>query len=193
MSYRPITDLWILARAKLKPNPDGSKNTYYGAYLGGFPERARALLGVTINDPVLHVCGGKAKLYPHKNGFGPKDRTLDIDPALDPDYLRDAREPLPLLLEHWDCQLPVPWSAILADPPYSEDDAAKYNCGASVYPKPNQLLKNCIDAVRVGGRVGIIHYILPSPPKNARFVACVGVICGFNNRMRCYSVFERTE
>jgi len=29
MSYRPITDMWFLARAKLK---DGRK--YYGAYLG---------------------------------------------------------------------------------------------------------------------------------------------------------------
>ena len=40
MSYRPITDFWFLARAKLK----GGKK-YYGAYLGGFPERARVLLG----------------------------------------------------------------------------------------------------------------------------------------------------
>jgi hypothetical protein len=44
-NYRPITDTWILERAKLK---GGQK--YYGAYLGGFPERARALLGVTINQ-----------------------------------------------------------------------------------------------------------------------------------------------
>jgi len=53
MSYRPITDIWFLARAKLKGGVE-----YYGAYLGGFPERARALLGATINEPVLHVCGG---------------------------------------------------------------------------------------------------------------------------------------
>ena len=86
-----------------------------------------------------------------------------------------------------------PWPAILADPPYSEKDAESYAPGAAAYPKPNLLLKNCIDAVRVGGRVGIIHYILPSPPKNAHFVACVGVVCGYNNRMRCYSVFERTS
>ena len=60
MTYRPITDTWILTRAKLKRG-----HTFYGAYPGGFPERARALLGVTINDPVLHVCGGKIKYYPY--------------------------------------------------------------------------------------------------------------------------------
>ena len=36
MSYRPITDFWFLARAKLK----GGKK-YYGAYLGGFNNRIR--------------------------------------------------------------------------------------------------------------------------------------------------------
>lgn len=71
MSYRPITDVWFLARAKLK----GGKK-YYGAYLGGFPERARALLGCRLNDPVLHVCGGCARDYPYRRGFGPNDRTL---------------------------------------------------------------------------------------------------------------------
>lgn len=184
MNYRPITDVWFLARAKLK---GGEK--YYGAYLGGFPERARALLGVTINDPVLHVCGGKAKLYPYKNGFGPNDKTLDLDPELKPDFLQDARDPLPKFADdslgstHY-------WGAILIDPPYSEKDAEEYAPGPAAYPKPNLLLKNALAAVRPGRRVGIIHYMLPAP-RGARFVAAVMVLCGFNNRARVYSVFER--
>jgi hypothetical protein len=39
--------------------------------------------------------------------------------------------------------------------------------------------------------VGIIHYMAAKPPKNAKFVAAVGVICGFNNRVRVFSVFEK--
>lgn len=182
MSYRPITDMWFLARAKLK---DGRK--YYGAYLGGFPERARALLGVTIEEPVLHVCGGMARHYPYRRGFGPLDMTLDLDPATEPHFLRDAREPLPVFPHGRSDK----WPAILIDPPYSEADAAHYVPGAAKYPSPNLLLKNALAAVRPGGRVGIIHYLLPSPPKEAIFVAAVGVICGFNNRIRIYSVFER--
>lgn len=177
MSYRPITDMWILARAKLK----GGKK-YYGAYLGGFPERARALLGVSINDPVLHVCGGMAKHYPYRGGFGPYDKTLDLDPATEPDYLQDARDPLPL-----------DFKAILADPPYSLEDAANYTVGEAAYPKPNAILRNMLLASWPGNRVGMIHYILPSPPKDipTKFIAAVGVICGFNNRIRIYSVFEK--
>jgi hypothetical protein len=180
--------MWILARAKLK---GGQK--YYGAYLGGFPERARALLGCKITDPVLHVCGGLAKLYPYKRGFGPNDKTLDLDPRCEPDFLQDARLP-------WDNTLPlspsgsgarVPWAGILIDPPYSEVDAAHYAVGSDVYPKPNKLIENAFAVLPPGGRVGIIHYIIPSPPPDAIFVAVVGVMCGFNNRLRAFSVFEK--
>lgn len=175
MSYRPITDMWILARAKLK---GGEK--YYGAYLGGFPERARALLGVSIYDPVLHVCGGRAKLYPYKRGFGPNDKTLDIRPEVEPDFLQDARQPLPL-----------GFKAHLIDPPYSEKDAENY-ATENAYPTPNELIRNSLATLEPGQRVGIIHYILPQPPKDkAVFVACVGIICGFNNRIRVLSVFEK--
>lgn len=185
-SYHPIHDIWILARAKLK---NGEK--YYGAYLGGFPERARALLGVTINDSVLHVCSGKAKSYPYKRAFGPNDKTLDLDDTLEPDFIHDAREPLPT-----PPFITAPdelWPAILADPPYTEQDAESYKPGRAAFPKPNLLLKNCIDAVRIGGRVGMIGYIWPSPPKNAISVAAIGVLCGFNNRIRIYAVYERTH
>jgi hypothetical protein len=77
------------------------------------------------------------------------------------------------------------------DPPYSEGDAEHYMPGADKYPKPNQLLRHALEVLPPGGRVGLIHYILPSPPKGVKFVAAVGVMCGFNNRIRVYSVFEK--
>lgn len=186
MNYRPITDMWILARPKV---------SYYGAYPNGFLERARALLGVTPFDPVLHVCGGCAKLYPAKGrGFGFNDRTLDLDNDLAPDYHQSADEPLPLLhLNTGTGAMGVEWDALIADPPYTLDDAEKYAPGREDFPSANRILRNMLAVVRRGGRVGMLHYILPQPPKvGAKFVACVGVIVGFNNRMRCFSVFERT-
>jgi hypothetical protein len=177
VSYRPITDVWFLARAKLK-----NERKYYGAYLGGFPERARALLSARLDEPVLHVCGGLARYYPYEGGFGPQDKTLDLDPNVEPDFLRDAREPFP-----------QGFRAYLCDPPYSETEAENYTVGSSVYPTPNQLVRNGIDALPLHGRVGIIHYILPKCPSNAKFIAAIGVLCGFNNRIRIYSVFEKVK
>jgi hypothetical protein len=178
--YRPITDMWILARPKVK---------YYGAYPNGFLERARALLGVTPYDAVLHVCGGRAKEYPAKpRGFGPHDHTLDLDAALTPDYVQSAEEPLPL---H---PTGAKWTALIADPPYTEVDAEQYAPGKAEFPSANTILRNMLSVVRTGGRVGMLHYVLPQPPRaGVRFVACVGVIVGFNNRMRCFSVFERED
>lgn len=187
MSYRPITDLWFLARAKLKPNEDGSKRTYYGAYLGGFPERARVLIGCPITVPMLHVCGGMAKHYPYAGGFGVADETLDLNPACNPTHLQDARDALPRCKYHSMGY----WPGILIDPPYSPEDARHYSCGEAVYPKPNELVANAMNSLEIGARVGIIHYQIPGCPKNAKFVACVGVVCGFNNRIRAFSVFER--
>lgn len=188
MSYRPITDFWFLARAKLK---GGRK--FYGAYLGGFPERARVLIGASLNDPVLHVCGGMSRHYPYARGFGPLDETLDLDPNTEPDFLQSATDRIPIhtkrISERNDKGRE--WGGILIDPPYSPEDAEKYVPGRSAYPSPSKLVEVAIEALGIGKKVGIIHYALPRCPKNGKFVACVGVACGFNNRIRCFSVFER--
>jgi hypothetical protein len=177
VSYRPITDVWILARSKTK---------YYGAYPAGFLHRARALLGVSPNEPILHVCSGKVREYPFR-GVGEFDKTLDIDASLNPDYVQDARKPFPT---------PMPWlrwAAVLIDRPYTEEDADKYACGRAVLPTANELVRNGIEAVRPGGKVGILDYLWPQPPKNAREVAVIAVGTGRNARARWFTVFERVS
>ena len=178
MTYRPITDTWFLARPKVK---------YYGAYPNGFLERARALLGVSRTDQVLHVCGGMAKRYPAWTKLCPNDMTMDLDPVTSPDFLRDVTDALwPI----WGEREPG-WPAMLCDPPYTVDDAKHYAPGVAVFPSANVLLRSALAHVRPGGRVGMLHYLLPSPPRDAKFVAAVAVLVGYNNRIRCYSVFER--
>jgi hypothetical protein len=182
--YRPITDVWILGRPKVK---------YYGAYPAGFLSRARALLGVDRFDPVLHVCSGKIREYKcgpsctpgHWHGLGQLDKTLDLDPACQPDFLRDARDTLPQEPHN------VYWRAILIDRPYTESDASHYVPGADKFPDINSLLKRAVAAVEIGGKVGVLDYVWPMPPKNAREVALVAVGTGRNNRARWFTVFER--
>lgn len=194
MSYRPICDTWLLARSKVK---------YYGAYPAGSLIRMRDLLGVGISDAVLHVCSGHIRSYPYK-GLGKNDLLLDLDPKTRPDFLQDAREPFPIPPGE------DKYDAILCDPPYSPEDALKYDVGKKALesltrsrkltaevvklPSPRRLLLNGLDAVKVGGRVGILHYVAPRMPRDrARFVALVTVFIGFENRPRLYSVYERTK
>lgn len=188
MSYRPICDVWILARPKVK---------YYGAYPNGFLERALPMIGASDQDEVLHLCGGRTKDYPNKR-LVQRARTVDADPATEPDYLVDVsgrgtewlyRATHPRALD----AVPRPdggWHAVLIDPPYTDADHAKY-ASKTALPQANHLLRLALDLVKPSGRVGVLHYVWPQPPKTARSIACIGVVSGFNNRMRCFSVFER--
>jgi len=178
VNYRPITDVWILARPKVK---------YWGAFPAGFLGRARDLLGVGIDDPVLHVCGGRVRDYPYR-GFGPDDCTLDLDKSLKPDFLADANDPLPLYRNDDHDYGRQEWGAVLIDRPYTLEDADHYKPGAMSMPDINKVLAN---ALKVAPRVGVLDYFIPRPPKGTRFVACVGVIVGFGNRGRFFTVFER--
>jgi hypothetical protein len=58
-------------------------------------------------------------------------------------------------------------------------------------PTPNKLLRSALKVVRVGGKVGLLHYMWPQPPASAIEVAVVAVGTGRNNRARWFTVFER--
>lgn len=189
MSYRPITDVWILARPKVK---------YYGAYPGGFLERAKPLIGCGRKGAkVLHVCGGHASLYPYDKdflGWGINDATMDIDPETKPTFVGNAT-----VHGDWPIQ---DFDGIICDPPYTQEDAKQYRIPN--FPEPNKILKFALRTVPVGGMVGMLHYIVPQPPTRkdpitgeviqlAKFIACIGIFVGYNNRMRAFSVFQRRE
>lgn len=180
MSYRPICDVWILARPKVK---------YYGAYPSGFLGRARDLLGAHhLHDQVLHVCSGEVKDYPWR-GLGPLDRFVDIDPSLNPDFCCDLREPLK---PDWNTQgVGGFYNYILVDPPYTPEEAANYNCGSECCPTARQALHNCWPVLAPGGKIGILHRKVPRPPKEAHFVALAAVFMGYDNDARWFSVFEK--
>lgn len=197
MSYRPICDFWYLARSKVR---------YYGAYPAGFLERARALMGVGEESSILHVCGGKVREYPYARGCGPRDLTLDLDPNMRPDFLQDARDPytftfadvMDRLHESKYDRASSPgadrwlFDGVMADPPYTDEDADKYAPGRRVLPTPGRLLRNGLDTVKPGGRVGILAYTAPRPPSKAiKLVATAAVVTGFDNRIRIFSVYER--
>lgn len=178
MSYRPITDVWLLTRPKVK---------YHGAYPSGFLHRARQLLGVKADDAVLHVCAGMIRAYPYR-GLGLNDKTLDLDPALSPDFLQDARDPLPLR-----DITGQPWDAVLIDRPYTEADAEAYEPGAEAMPELGALTRRALGSVVSGGRVGVLDYQWPHPGKAGREVAVVAVGTGRNGRARWFTVFERLD
>jgi hypothetical protein len=174
-AYTPFTDTWWCCRSWLK---------YYGAYPRGFLRKARELVlaGQPFDAPILHVCSGRVRDY-QTRGFGPNDCTFDLDPSLNPDFVADARDPAAYNHERW--------AAILADPPYTAEDADKYAPSSVALPSPYVIVRNAIAALEPGRRAGILHYFSPQAPKGSKFVACVTVLTGFNNRARLLSVYEK--
>jgi len=176
MTYRPVTDVGLFAHPKVK---------YYGAFLNGSLERMRLPLGAQIQDPVLFVCGGKVREYPCA-GFGPNDKTVDINPRLNPDYVMDVRHRLP--------KKRGGWRAMIVDSPWSKEQARNYGTEEQ-YPRPGPLLKLCLEHTRPGGRVGILHWLMPSPPKEVhgcriKLVFALPMAL-YNKTWRGYVVFEK--
>lgn len=191
MSYRPITDIWYCVRPKRAEGSD-----YYGTYPAGFLERARVLLCANLTDPVLHVCGGRAHLYPYFGGYGPNDARLDLNRLVKPEYVGDVRKAEDYPTEHaLLTKLLVAWRAMLADPPYSEQDATHWPAGSGAYPKPRLILRNMLSAVEPGCKVGILHYGSPRPPTDipTRFIAKITIAMPFDNKDRTFSVYEKLD
>jgi len=188
MSYRPMTDVWILARSKVK---------YYGAYPAGFLQRARDLIGCRYDDPVLHVCSGQVRAYPH-SGVGRYDMLMDIDPGQDPDIIGDANtlgdyqravQQANFLLSGDDDH---PFQGVLADPPYTPADAERYKITES-FPTADAIVAHSLSILPIGGRVGILSLSWPRYPKAiSRQVAVIAVYVGNGNLGRTFAVYERT-
>lgn len=143
---------------------------------GGYPQRFLQLayhtLGVTDPSRVLHLCSGSVRA----------GVTVDIRPEVGPQIVADCRAvPLPAESQTW----------IMADPPYAESYAENlYGTGKS-YPKPGEILRESSRLLAVGGRVGILHFIVPMVRKPMRLVRVYGITTGCGYAIRAWSVFEK--
>jgi hypothetical protein len=123
---------------------------------------------------VLHVCSGA---LPPGEGI-----RVDVRAEARPDIVADGR------------RLPFATGSIAAaliDPPYSEHYARELY-GVD-YPRPAHLLAEAVRVVRPNGRIGIVHYIVPSPPDGARFMKTFGLSMGFGYPMRAVTFFEKDQ
>jgi hypothetical protein len=149
-----------------EPFPDG------GGYPKGFLARAFETLGVEDPARVLHLCSGSIR-----SGI-----TVDIRPECKPTIIADCRSvPLSDSSQRW----------IMADPPYAESYAENLYGTGKAYPKPGQILKEAARLLIVGGRVGLLHHLVPMVRRPLRLVGVWGITTGAGYAIRAWSVFER--
>jgi len=157
------------------------------------------MIGCDDEDRVLHVCSGRVKEYPYKV-FGKYDLTMDLDPGLEPDFLWDASKPYPgipiPIPKECNCGYkPIPFiKGVLADPAYTKEFSTHYAPGESKFVSADTIVKNSIEILPVGGRVGILSLHWPRyPKKQARQVAVIAVYVGNGNLGRTFAVYEKTS
>lgn len=148
----------------------------YGAFPKGFLRWAIKQLGVPMKE-IIHLCSGTLTKKDVAGGF-----RVDIREDARPDLVADARD-LPIKSEAF--------SGALIDPPYSLEYADELY--GTEYPRPAHLLREASRVVRPCGRIGILHFLVPSPPKGTRILSVTGVTLGVGNRIRAFTIYEKEQ
>lgn len=146
----------------------------WGQYPKGFVAWAAKLLHCPP-DQILHMCSGSLLA-------GQGRVRVDIRSAAAPDVLADARK-LPFA--------DGTFVAVMIDPPYSVEYAQ--GLYGTEYPRPKHLLEEAARVVRPCGRIGMLHFLVPSPPARCRIETIRGVTTGCGFRIRAFTVFEREQ
>jgi hypothetical protein len=164
-----VVGTWIMG------NDYRVKSAYYGGYPAGYLRRIAALF--PDRKRVLHVFSGKVDL-----AAMPGD-TVDCNRALKPTYVADAHDLSDVPLDAYDL--------VLADPPYSVEDAERYQ---TTMVKRNVVLRSLAAGLRPGARLVWLDQVLPMYRKDEWAVeAVIGMVKSTNHRFRVTTIFRRLE
>lgn len=161
-----IVGTWIMG------NDYRVKSEYYGGYPAGYLRRIRALF--PDKRRVLHIFSGKVDV-----DALPGD-TVDLNPSLMPTFVDDAQTLERVPLSDYDL--------VLADPPYSVEDAERYQTSMI---KRNVVLR-ALQRVATGTHIVWLDQVLPMYRKDAFAIdAVIGMVKSTNHRFRVITIFRR--
>jgi len=149
------------------------KSTYYGGYPAGYLKRIAALF--PDRKRVLHVFSGKVDL-----SAMPGD-TVDCNQANTPTWVADAHDLSAIPLAQYDL--------ILADPPYSIEDAERYQ---TTMVQRNVVMRSLATGTAPETRVVWLDQVLPMYRKDEWIIeAVIGMVKSTNHRFRVITIFRR--
>jgi hypothetical protein len=162
-----VVGTWIMG------NDYRVKSGYYGGYPAGYLKRIAALF--PDRKRVLHVFSGKVDL-----GAMPGD-TVDSNPAMHPTFVADAHDMRSVPLSTYDL--------VLADPPYSVEDAERYQ---TTMVQRNVVMRSLAGGLSAGSRVVWLDQVLPMYRKDEWCIeAVIGMVKSTNHRFRVTTIFRR--
>ena len=139
-------------------------------YYGGYPATYLRRMGALFPDKkkCLHLFSGKVdKEQFSTHNPNCEQITVDINPALNPDVVGDCHDLTASFGEG-------SFDLILADPPYSVEDAEHYQ---TTMIKRNVTLKECLKVLKVGGHLVWLDQVLPQYKKiYLKPIAYIGMV-----------------
>lgn len=162
-----IIGVWIMG------NDYRVKSEFYGGYPAGYLRRIKALF--PDKQRVLHLFSGRVD-----KSIIPGD-TVDVNPELSPDYVDDAQTLERVPLEAYDL--------VMADPPYSVEDAERYQ---TTMIKRNKVMAALGKRLTSGCHVVWLDQVHPMYRKD-RFdlTGVIGMVKSTNHRFRVVTIFEK--
>jgi len=152
-----------------------SKSGYYGEYPPSYLKRVMSLFPDADPSKTLHLFSGS--LGPDVPGI-----RFDINPGLAPTVVGKAEE----LSKHFPAGS---LDLILADPPYSKEDAAHYG---TPLPNVHKVVGECAKVLRPGGHLVWLDTKFPMYRKiELHLMMTVGIIRSTNHRVRMVFGWER--
>ena len=162
-----VVGTWIMG------NDYRVKSGYYGGYPAGYLRRIAALF--PDRRHVLHVFSGQVDL-----SAMPGD-TVDSNAAMRPTWVADAHNLSAVPLERYDL--------VLADPPYSVEDAERYQ---TTMVQRNVVMRSLAAGMAEGARVVWLDQVLPMYRKTEWTIeAVIGMVKSTNHRFRVTTIFRR--
>ena len=162
-----VVGTWIMG------NDYRVRSGYYGGYPAGYLRRVAALF--PDRKRVLHVFSGKVDLSAMPG------ETVDVNPAMSPTWLADAHDLSGVPLGDYDL--------VLADPPYSIEDAERYQ---TTMVKRNVVMRALASGIAAGSRVVWLDQVLPMYRKDQWAIeAVIGIVKSTNHRFRVTTIFKR--
>lgn len=161
-----VSGMWIMG------NDYRVKSGYYGGYPAGYLRRIQALF--RDKTRVLHLFSGQVDL-----AALPGD-TVDINAELKPTYVDDAQTLLNVPLHEYDL--------VLADPPYSIEDAERYQTSMV----KRNVVMSALQRTAPDTHIVWLDQVLPMYRKDAFSIeAVIGMVKSTNHRFRVITIFRR--
>ncbi len=167
-SDRWLWGVWMIG------NNYRSKMGYYGEYPPGYLDRVMSMFSDIGEQDILHLFSGSLD----KSVKGVR---LDINPDLSPDIIGDAEKLSSLSSRKF--------RLIIADPPYSEEDAKHY--GRCLVNR-NKVVQECKKVLQPGGFLVWLDQAFPMYRKTElQLIGTIGIIRSTNHRVRMVFIWQR--